>query len=1716
MEYDNMAFDPDAYLKERETTETAFDPDTYLAKAEIIKPPIMSMAEKAKEMGKGILRMPERVAEQVGHVLEWAADFKMSDSWIPAMKVYGNIGKKLQPEWHRRLSEANRNVLRSHGEKISKYWQTAAATGIEAPSEKYKKQTWASAFGTKAVTGAFESSGSFLGAIATSYITKNPQLGIILLSTMSGGSAFKKQKEKNIDAKIAQNIGLLTAAWEGLTEQVPFEVILNSTSKSMLKRFLKSGTVEGFQEWIQGIGENLFEYFGYNLKDWKSIPAALKAAVPHLLDNWLDNITAGFLMGGGAGAAIGPRGGAGQVGQEQEQAIQEPPETGEKLLTEFDQAIQDISEGKFDAGIAERKDAGVAEKKVAAIPGTQIEFDQVTAPITGVGGENIIEFFRDGKKVHQIRTKNAAQQKTQAAGYRQLLVKIPAGATPAQQQDNDTLLKQSKADAVQRSEELQQMEYEELSKLAEDGDELAAQRMKEIDAERVLEAGLPKFEVLFAKMLEGDEVAKAALMHGEYQGGRSRQEALEGQARVEEGAESVEKGISLERAQQLTGKKIPSAMEIRDSFDKMTQNEQNIVIKNVKEELSELQAEKRTLFQLRKETSVPDKPVYTQKINEIKKAIERKTSRLTKLQQLYDTAPSPKKLTASELKSQNKIRPKSHGLGRGRFWEYRDEKNIWTVAPNKEEAVKRANLALETTPAQPVTGTEGVITEEFAHPDFEAPQGPLTVFHGSPSGIISKFDPSLKGSNIDAKTSQLGVFFTNDPEVAALFSGKPKSDQSKVTEANLIMNKPFIIETNDKGDAFHKLKEFIIDAARDGGRKKVETWSDITTEDIDDYVRYLKLRGNDGIILKNTAVDAVENGHTMFIAFDPGQILTPTPTRLNAPVDPSVPPTNEIIRKAATVKAHHLAKALGILKKGKEGKKDFARINKDITGKASMEDMSMEEAKRVEAYFIAEAKKHGIVTSTGKELAGFIKANTLAKDVRAKTEQSLPVLQRWLKAPDKLVSKFCFHMKHIERLLEALDGFTEGPVYNSIWTSVQTALAGSRTAYADRVGKFKEALVNIYTPELNTTEGAVAAATAIAKEWESDPATTRVTVSPEVKKAMKARKLSKRAIRKLVGDSLWARFVTLGRETTVEASENGPELKLSPTERITVYLALKNEKSRAHLLNYNLAAHKNPMLTALEIIQKMPTEEKQIAEYMLQDLAADYGRVNQAAILGLGREIKREDNYFPTKIKNIEKAKTVDFLSALEDTIPETKKKKKSRIKDKPGFVEEKVEHATGALDLDAFSVYLRHLKRVEQFIHMAPVAKSVGDILNTDEFQHALNNVTAGHGAKILNKWLKHSVQGNAFDTDTGFASDVVLWCRQKGVLFTLAQNIPSTLRQFISGFNVVASHPVFTAHMAIHVTKSIDPRYFKMLENRMKKLSPEMKHRNFERFLARIKDEASVRGIITGKEQWSEKAFAWQKWADNRTVVIVWNSVFDAARISEAVQKQFEVDGSEDKAIHLANKLVARTQPMGDVEHLPNFFRGGPFETLISTFQRQVNNNWNFWAHDIYGMRKAKKISRRMVAWRILFSNILPSMMFGAISRGGLPDDWKDVLFDWSIYTVAPIFLAGRMVIDGLLGFAGGQTAVEDIAPATISKTIGAIVRGDVAKTAEYSLKAIGILTGRIPQQWIRTGEGIYDIYTGETDDLRRLIYSDWSLTRYGWPGGKEEENGVFPRRI
>ncbi|KKK51370.1 hypothetical protein LCGC14_3115630, partial [marine sediment metagenome] len=342
----------------------------------------------------------------------------------------------------------------------------------------------------------------------------------------------------------------------------------------------------------------------------------------------------------------------------------------------------------------------------------------------------------------------------------------------------------------------------------------------------------------------------------------------------------------------------------------------------------------------------------------------------------------------------------------------------------------------------------------------------------------------------------------------------------------------------------------------------------------------------------------------------------------------------------------------------------------------------------------------------------------------------------------------------------------------------------------------------------------------------------------------------------------------------------------------------------------------------------MPSEEKAIGDWIIEDMNNQFPRVRQAVILALGRDIKKQDNYFSLYLQDVDPERQTDFLDELLKSMGE-----KVRVPE-PGEVKARKRGARQALRLDAFENYFYHINQIEQFINLAPIAKSAGDIINDKRYQKAVNEVTDGHGGKILKDWLKHSVKGYASESSSWIGKKL-LALRKNGIVYAIAGNIPSVLRQQLSGFNAMAVHPAVAYYAAQHWTEGKNPVYYKKLEGRAMQKSKMMRTRNFDRVQIIINKQNPARRRILNKKPWSSIAISWIRWMDKHTTVYSWNAFYDTALNSAAAQKTFGLNGSEEAAINFADKWVGRTQPMGGAEHLPDFFRGGTIERLLTTFQ-------------------------------------------------------------------------------------------------------------------------------------------------------------------------------------
>jgi len=278
--------------------------------------------EKAGLLFKQLITAPARGIETMigtaGSMVRWASerakrrlgDIATRHIDIPGAGVLAeHLIRKYGPEEPLEFYDKRMEAVAEKGKKWASFWEEQAQKGWEAPDPEVVAAKWREMPVTKGVATIFEAAPNYLAAIATSVLTKTPQTGLLFISSVSGAGAYRRQREAGAGPTKAEAIATMTAAWEYVTELVPFEEVFKPAKSKFLK-MLKLGTLEASQEFIQGIGENFLEYFGYKAKDLASVPDAVKEGLQHTMDGWVENVVAGAglgVIGGGVVPRMGVR-----------------------------------------------------------------------------------------------------------------------------------------------------------------------------------------------------------------------------------------------------------------------------------------------------------------------------------------------------------------------------------------------------------------------------------------------------------------------------------------------------------------------------------------------------------------------------------------------------------------------------------------------------------------------------------------------------------------------------------------------------------------------------------------------------------------------------------------------------------------------------------------------------------------------------------------------------------------------------------------------------------------------------------------------------------------------------------------------------------------------------------------------------------------------------------------------------------------------------------------------------------------------------------------------------------------------------------------------------------------------------------------------------------------------------------------------------------------
>jgi hypothetical protein len=685
-------------------------------------------------------------------------------------------------------------------------------------------------------------------------------------------------------------------------------------------------------------------------------------------------------------------------------------------------------------------------------------------------------------------------------------------------------------------------------------------------------------------------------------------------------------------------------------------------------------------------------------------------------------------------------------------------------------------------------------------------------------------------------------------------------------------------------------------------------------------------------------------------------------------------------------------------------------------------------------------------------------------------------LPKWIKRPLQSIVQF-YHYRSLRaaRLFEMLDGYKHGEnskMYDWVNEARSRMLKDFNARLQSVIGRINEIGVNLYEwykPSLTLSDVSV---NQVSKETEQ-----KVN---ELENGIKDKQTALNIISKSKGDII-----------------------IDKDLKVWLYAMLRDEGARGHLLEHGFL-HDGDMIQldakhVDAIMNSMTEQELQVYETgrewfndRLAELAPVYLDIK-------GRPLGKVENYFPIRVdRDLLVPEAMGLDEALMPKDLETDLKQREVTVEAPQYTKER----TGSnlpLKGGYLGTILWYLGKSTHFIHMSGAVNDVEKIIRNSDYKKMVLR-TRGRGMhQNLLKWLRDV---KAYDRQMIFdpVADVFKLFRRNVGVSVLGLNLISSLRQSLSTFNAMAElggpSPILSGWQQVMFN-------YKAVKDFVHNRSPQVRYRMVERDIEEIVRSKGAREIFGAQTRLSEKAMMLIRGMDRWTVLAVWKGAYD---------KILGETGNEKEAVRRADEVVRKTQPMADLKDLPMFFRGGEFTRMFTMFQNQINNNYNYWTQDILGKALAGEIETKDVAVRVLWSYMVPALIMGMINRGGPPEDLDDLGKDMITYPIAGFIFIGNIINSIIKGYSESLPLPAQQAEAFLR----AFRSKDPQSAMWYSGRAAARLLG-VPgmAQAERSLKGVRDLMAGHTEDVRRLIWSEWQLSGGEKRTGRRRVGRVRRRR-
>jgi len=566
-----------------------------------------------------------------------------------------------------------------------------------------------------------------------------------------------------------------------------------------------------------------------------------------------------------------------------------------------------------------------------------------------------------------------------------------------------------------------------------------------------------------------------------------------------------------------------------------------------------------------------------------------------------------------------------------------------------------------------------------------------------------------------------------------------------------------------------------------------------------------------------------------------------------------------------------------------------------------------------------------------------------------------------------------------------------------------------------------------------------------------------------------------------------------------------PDWKMTPSDRIAVYMLNQNRQGQIHLIYGNKLSEENIQ----NLISQMTPDEHKVAQWMQESFARIYPLVNSTYEQMHGRSMGHIENFFPLMLTPRGLSEVgMERQVALDTWLRDFAKKAESGIH--KGFTKERLAAGFQEVKLDAMTTYLNYLQSAAHYAAYAGVIRDLSIVARNPKFREGFIETQGQAKYDVLRTWLVDVAKTNPLKVDR-VADGVLRWVRVNTVTAVLGLNITTALKQFASFFGGMAEIGEPAAMQGLF-SYLAHPKNTRALQEQY---SPEIFHRVMEREVGEMKLAQSARKKLLGKITPREVYMFMTLGMDKLAVNSLWQGAFDK------YQKDYP-DATIEQAADYATRVIRKTQPFFAIKDVPEFWRSGEAMKALTIFTNQLNQYWNYYIYDIFGKIKYGKGGElppdgiapgappgespnqppfdkpdslvdmlRKIFWMI----VVPAYTIGAIARSRVSQNKEELAQDLGSQFLAPAPILGNWLAPVIRDSYQDSGTIHTKMFYTMYSLLNQMATEDPdwAKTALTGTELGAYMLGVPFVQPRRTLTGLYDLLEGETDDWLRLIWSE-----------------------